>query len=66
MQKLVIVSNRLPVTVERRRKELRFRFSTGGVATGLSSFYKRFDSTWIGWPGISAEKMSERMYSSNS
>jgi len=60
MQKLVIVSNRLPVTVERRRKELRFRFSTGGVATGLSSFYKRFDSTWIGWPGISAEKMSER------
>ena len=57
MQRLLIVSNRLPVSVEKRRRGLRFEPSVGGLATGLRSFYKAYNGTWIGWPGISQEKI---------
>ena len=57
MQRLVIVSNRLPVSVEKRKRGLRFEPSIGGLATGLKSFYKSYNSTWIGWPGINLEKI---------
>lgn len=58
MGRIVIVSNRLPVTIERRKGSLNYRQSAGGVATGLSSFYKAHESIWIGWPGIANEKLS--------
>lgn len=57
MQRLVIVSNRLPVSVEKRKRGLRFEPSIGGLATGLKSFYKSYNGTWIGWPGINLEKI---------
>lgn len=47
--RLVIVSNRLPVTVDRRGGKVRFSPSVGGLATGLGSFYRNLDSVWIGW-----------------
>lgn len=58
-QRLLIVSNRLPVTVERRGGELSYRPSVGGLATGLSSYT---DSTsretrWVGWPAISTLRL---------
>jgi len=52
MGRLLIVSNRLPVTIHRQRGQLRFEQSAGGLATGLSSFYRSYDALWIGWPGI--------------
>ncbi len=52
MGRLLMVSNRLPVTVHRRRGQLQFEPSTGGLATGLSSFYRSYNALWIGWPGI--------------
>lgn len=52
MGRLLIVSNRLPVTVHRRRGQLQFEPSAGGLATGLSSFYRSYNALWIGWPGI--------------
>ncbi len=52
MGRLLIVSNRLPVTVHRRRGQLHFEPSAGGLATGLSSFYRAYNALWIGWPGI--------------
>ena len=57
MQRLLIVSNRLPVTVQRRKRKLYFEPSVGGLATGLGSFYKSYQSIWVGWPGISREKI---------
>ena len=56
MQRLLIVSNRLPVTIEKRKDGLYFRPSPGGLATGLGSFYKVYDSIWVGWPGITSDK----------
>jgi len=58
--RLVIVSNRLPVTIARNGDEFSFEESVGGLATGLSSYLKSLksgtgeysDYLWVGWPGI--------------
>jgi trehalose 6-phosphate synthase/phosphatase len=57
MQRMLIVSNRLPFTIQERKGELHVEPSVGGLATGLSSWYKSLDSTWIGWAGITRKKM---------
>ncbi len=61
MGKLIIVSNRLPVSVERKGGRLNLTASVGGLATGLGSIYRRLKSLWIGWPGI-IPKTSEEKY----
>ncbi|MCK4815798.1 trehalose-6-phosphate synthase, partial [bacterium] len=52
MNRLLIVSNRLPVSVERRKNEIRFSSSVGGLATGLNALHQKYKSVWVGWPGI--------------
>jgi trehalose 6-phosphate synthase/phosphatase len=56
VSRLILVSNRLPVSVHRRGEELRFQRSSGGLATALASFYQSYRSIWLGWPGIIAER----------
>ncbi len=56
-QRLLIVSNRLPIVVSHRQGRVSFQKSVGGLATGLASFYKDYSSIWIGWPGISKERL---------
>ncbi len=58
MPRLLIVSNRLPISIQKRKKKLQFDPSVGGLATGLGAFYKSRDSIWIGWPGIAQEKIA--------
>ncbi|MEA3223752.1 MAG: trehalose-6-phosphate synthase, partial [Thermodesulfobacteriota bacterium] len=60
MARLLIVSNRLPVTIEKKGGGLNFRHSAGGLATGLGAFYREYDSLWIGWPGIVRERIKEK------
>lgn len=36
--RLVIVSNRLPVTVVKRKNEIKFQRSMGGLVSGLDSY----------------------------
>jgi trehalose 6-phosphate synthase/phosphatase len=60
MQRLLIVSNRLPITVQEKKGAWHFEPSVGGLATGLSSVYKSSDCFWVGWPGISLEKRREK------
>ncbi len=57
MGKWLIVSNRLPVSVTKKEGILQFQPSAGGLATGLGSFYKSYQSLWVGWPGIALGKM---------
>jgi trehalose 6-phosphate synthase/phosphatase len=59
MRRLLIVSNRLPVSIEKKRGKFHFQPSAGGVATGLGSFYKSYNSLWIGWPGVTVAKKNE-------
>jgi trehalose 6-phosphate synthase/phosphatase len=51
MARLVLVSNRMPVTVRSDRRELAITPSAGGLATGLKGAHAREGSLWIGWPG---------------
>lgn len=48
---LVIVTNRLPVTIQKHGKSTEFAPSTGGLTSGLKSFYDKNTMRWVGWPG---------------
>jgi trehalose 6-phosphate synthase/phosphatase len=57
MQRLLIVSNRLPLTIQEKKGDLLIEPSVGGLATGLRSWYKSSPSIWIGWAGIGRKKI---------
>ncbi|NLP58309.1 bifunctional alpha,alpha-trehalose-phosphate synthase (UDP-forming)/trehalose-phosphatase [Lutibacter sp. B1] len=59
MKRLIIVSNRLPVKIEKNDEKLEVIPSAGGLATGLKSYHKSNNSLWIGWPGLNAESRKE-------
>lgn len=59
MNRLLIVSNRLPVSVSRKNGEYRLQRSVGGLATGVGSFYKSYESLWIGWPGMNLQRKQD-------
>jgi trehalose 6-phosphate synthase/phosphatase len=59
MGNLVIVSNRLPVSVKKVDGKLEFYPSVGGLATGLSSYASKGRSKWIGWPGLPSDDLTE-------
>ena len=52
MSRLLLVSNRLPLTAERRRGKLVLKPSTGGLATGLHSVHDPGKGLWFGWSGL--------------
>lgn len=51
MPRLLLVSNRLPVTVKAEKDTVSVVRSSGGLATGLSGPHARSGGVWIGWPG---------------
>ncbi|WP_257452693.1 bifunctional alpha,alpha-trehalose-phosphate synthase (UDP-forming)/trehalose-phosphatase [Archangium lipolyticum] len=51
MSRLLLVSNRLPVTVKADRDGVSVVRSAGGLATGLRGPHERSGGVWIGWPG---------------
>lgn len=66
--RLVIVSNRLPVTATEKEGTLRFEQSLGGLVSGLGSYLDSLKESssdiqeyiWLGWPGITVrEEMKE-------
>jgi trehalose 6-phosphate synthase/phosphatase len=56
---VIIVSNRLPVSVKKIDGRLDFYPSVGGLATGLAAYAKNRRNKWIGWPGIASEDVTE-------
>ncbi|MCP3058384.1 bifunctional alpha,alpha-trehalose-phosphate synthase (UDP-forming)/trehalose-phosphatase [Myxococcus sp. K38C18041901] len=51
MPRLLLVSNRLPVTVKVEKDSVAVVRSSGGLATGLRRPHERSGGLWIGWPG---------------
>ncbi|QSQ20013.1 bifunctional alpha,alpha-trehalose-phosphate synthase (UDP-forming)/trehalose-phosphatase [Pyxidicoccus parkwayensis] len=51
MSRLLLVSNRLPVTVKAEKDSVSVVRSSGGLATGLSRPHERSGGLWLGWPG---------------
>ncbi|MGM0612032.1 MAG: bifunctional alpha,alpha-trehalose-phosphate synthase (UDP-forming)/trehalose-phosphatase [Bacteroidota bacterium] len=60
MQRLLIVSNRLPVKInEDEQGNLTTKASEGGLATGMKSVYKNYESLWFGWSGMYSNDITE-------
>ncbi|KAG8740733.1 Trehalose-6-P synthase/phosphatase complex synthase subunit [Ceratobasidium sp. 414] len=52
-QRLIVVSNRLPITISRDAKgEYHFKMSSGGLVSALSGCKKSMSFIWIGWTGL--------------
>jgi trehalose 6-phosphate synthase/phosphatase len=51
VSRILIVSNRLPVTASIVDGELQLDSSAGGLATGLRGPHERSHGLWLGWPG---------------
>lgn len=59
--KLILISNRLPITVTEEKQQLKFLPSAGGLVSGLSDYLNslkdvslaEFEHLWVGWPGSS-------------
>ncbi len=56
--RLLIIANRLPISLDVRSGTLEVRDSAGGLATGLSTFLGAWhgadagrEHVWVGWPG---------------
>jgi trehalose 6-phosphate synthase/phosphatase len=58
MGRLFVVANRLPFSISKKSREFHFRPSAGGLAVGLSSLPESYERLWIGWPGITNEKLT--------
>src|SRR3954453_3610219 len=60
MPRVLIVANRLPVTVSPTESGVEVQRSTGGLATGLLRPHEQSGGVWIGWSGSTEEDLSER------
>jgi trehalose 6-phosphate synthase/phosphatase len=52
--RVIIVSNRLPMTASVRSGDVRLHRSSGGLASGLRGVQERSRGLWIGWSGVTA------------
>lgn len=59
-KRVIIVSNRLPVSIHLRDDEVDLTPSVGGLATGMKAIYKTYDGIWIGWPGVMLDDLDKR------
>jgi len=49
--KLIVVSNRLPISIEREAGEYQVTASSGGLVTALDSVLRKYSGVWIGYAG---------------
>lgn len=55
MKRLMIIANRLPVTVRLEGNAPRLVPSSGGLATALRSLHERTSGIWVGWSGVTSK-----------
>lgn len=60
MSRIIIVSNRLPISIDREEGEWIYHPSAGGLATGIHSLDKKFEKIWIGWAGQPITDVAEQ------
>lgn len=58
--RVIVVSNRLPITIKKTKEGYEYTHSVGGVSNGLRLYLEsqkeRFDYIWVGWSGESIDK----------
>jgi len=61
-QKIIVVANRLPVSISKRKEGIRIQQSPGGLSAGLRSLGQKEEVLFVGWPGywpINADEREE-------
>lgn len=58
--KIIIVANRLPVSISKRKENIRIQQSPGGLAAGLRTLREKGDVLFVGWPGYWPAHTDER------
>jgi trehalose 6-phosphate synthase/phosphatase len=59
--KVIVVSNRLPVTINVGTDgQCKIERSVGGLATGLQTLVEQQSCVWVGWPGKTSSLSSDR------
>lgn len=53
--RLIIASNRLPISLKMKNKEWQATTGSGGLVTALTPLLKKYGGKWIGWLGTSEE-----------
>src|SRR4051794_22912548 len=51
MSRLILVANRLPVSLDLSDGQVKVQPSAGGLATGMRGLGKQEQTSWVGWPG---------------
>lgn len=59
--RLIVVSNRLPVSLVREGAEWKTKRSAGGLATAMDPILKRAGGVWIGWSGSQEPEPAEAL-----
>lgn len=60
MSRLIIISNRLPITIDKVEGGLVYHPSAGGLVSGLGSLSSTWERLWIGWPGQAVENIADQ------
>ncbi len=60
-RRVIIISNRLPISVSKDNGQTVISPSSGGLATGLASYHHEQEGLWIGWPGLSPTTDKEKI-----
>ena len=60
MSRLLIVANRLPITVQSTDHGVELERSSGGLATGLLRPHEQSEGLWIGWSGAPGQLTPEQ------
>ena len=50
--RLLVVSNRLPIVLERKKDEWTLKPGSGGLVSALAPVLSSRGGVWIGWPGL--------------
>jgi trehalose 6-phosphate synthase len=61
----ILVSNRLPVKIERIDGKWKTTHGTGGLVTALAPVLKNSRGIWIGWPGVPIGKFFKKLLEQN-
>ncbi|HEV8577602.1 MAG TPA: trehalose-6-phosphate synthase [Thermoanaerobaculia bacterium] len=55
-QRLLVVSNRLPIVLEKKNDAWKLKPGSGGLVSALAPVLSHRGGVWIGWPGLSLER----------
>ena len=66
--RLIVISNRLPLTLTEKNGKYEYKQSVGGLATGIMSYLdklrenssEKVEYVWLGWPGLSPKTESKK------